>query len=170
LSSAAAAASGWSLSPEEDQPSSSPCPQPGDHTPEAATAAPILVVEDNSADVDLIRYALAQTGIESSLFVCDDGDKGWRRIDDIDAGRAACPAIVILDLNLPKRSGVEVLQRIRTSTVCGHVPVLVFSSSAAEQDRRLAARFGANRYVTKPLELDALLHVGEIIKSLIEQR
>jgi DNA-binding response OmpR family regulator len=56
------------------------------------------------------------------------------------------------------------------SDVCRHVPVLVFSSSSAEQDKRLAVHFGADRYVTKPLELEGLFDVGEIIKSLIQKR
>ncbi|HYO84585.1 MAG TPA: response regulator, partial [Bryobacteraceae bacterium] len=69
---------------------------------------------------------------------------------------------------LPKRSGRQVLQRIRASKHCGDIPVVVLSSSDAPEDKQDALTLGANRYLTKPIDLDDYLQVGQILKTYIE--
>jgi DNA-binding response OmpR family regulator len=118
--------------------------------------------------VALIRQSIAEHGIELTVIVLTDGDKAVRYMDEVDAGTAVCPEIVILDLNLPKTTGRDVLVRIRASPTCGQVPVAVFSSSDAAQDVQDASRLGANRYVKKATNLDDFLKIGGVIKELLE--
>jgi DNA-binding response OmpR family regulator len=98
-----------------------------------------------------------------------DGDKAMRYIEEVEAGTAVCPELVLLDLNLPKASGLEILQRIRVSTVCEQVPVAVFSSSDATKDVQDATRLGADRYIKKPTNLDEFLKIGSIIRALLKK-
>ena len=127
------------------------------------------MVEDNSGDVALIRQSLQEHGVGLDVLVMTDGEKAVRFMDDVDAGIAPCPALVILDLNLPKRSGLEVLQRIRESRPCGNVPVAVFSSSDAAKDKEEAASLGANLYIRKPSNLDDFLRIGSVLKALLSE-
>lgn len=162
---------GWNLSSDADPPSSSPFPQRSEAEESAKPRRPwIVVIEDNRADVQLLRYALEAAAITAELYVLADGDQACRYLEDIIAGKAQCPTLFILDFNLPKKSGREVLQRLRENRVCRGVPVVVFSSSAAEQDKQAAASLGANRYITKPSNLDEFLKVGELLRPFIEQR
>ena len=118
--------------------------------------------------MELIRFTLERAGVKSSVLVFPDGDRAFTFIDEIDAGAAASPGLFILDFNLPKRPGRDVLERIRRSPVCAGVPVVVLSSSSAEADKREAARLGANRYITKPSDLDEFLRIGGELKRFIE--
>jgi chemotaxis family two-component system response regulator Rcp1 len=118
--------------------------------------------------VALIRQSIAEHGIELPVIVMTDGDKAVRYLDEVDAGTTVCPEIVILDLNLPKTTGRDVLARIRASPTCGQVPVAVFSSSDAAKDVQDASRLGANRYVKKATNLDDFLKIGGVIKELLE--
>lgn len=126
------------------------------------------MVEDNSGDVGLIRQSLKEHGIGVELDVVSDGEKALKFIDEVEAGRAVCPSLVILDLNLPKTDGREVLQRIRESSL-RKVPVAVFSSSGAVEDKQAAARLGADRYIQKPSNLDDFLGIGGIVKILLHE-
>jgi CheY-like chemotaxis protein len=169
LWSAQAAASGLSLSPDEDQPSSSGFHANTAGRPElkAKPARCILIVEDSASDVLLIRQSLQEHEISLDVVVMRDGERAERFLDDVDAGTPPCPAIVILDLNLPKRTGLEVLQRIRQSSTCRDVPVVVFSSSDATRDKQAAQSLGANRYIRKPSNLDGFLQIGGVLKELL---
>lgn len=128
----------------------------------------ILVAEDNPGDVSLIRLVLKEHGVERKIVVMKDGERASRLLDEADAQNYAAPALIILDLNLPKKNGRELLERVRRSPACRHAPVVVFSSSQADADRRDTLRLGANRYITKPSDLDEFLKVGEVFKALIE--
>jgi CheY-like chemotaxis protein len=126
-------------------------------------------VEDNHADVELIRFALRASGVDAQLRVFADGDEAFRFLDEVERGSAECPTLFVLDLNLPKRSGRHVLARIRKSSACKDAAVVVLSSSAAEQDKREAARLGANRYITKPIDLDEYLRIGDTLKAMLQR-
>ena len=153
-----------------DQPSSLPSPQPSEAKGSDSRTAPVIVVvEDNRADVDLLRYALDAASISAKLLVLSDGDEAFKYLEDIFHGKAACPVLFILDINLPKKSGRDVLRRLRETRLCSGVPVVVFSSSAAEQDKQAAASLGANQYITKPSNLEDFLKVGELLKPFIER-
>ena len=162
---------GWAMVGDSDPPSPrSASPQPRMDVRATAGEAPIVVVEDNAGDVELIRYALEGASVNRYLRIFSDGDQAIRFIDELDQGRGVCPAAFVLDLNLPRISGREVLQRIRRSSVCGKTPVMVFSSSGAETDRNDALRLGADRYVVKPSDLDEFLQIGLLLKNVVEGR
>ena len=89
----------------------------------------IVLVEDNAADVGLVREALEEHTVRCGLTVIADGESAINFVDAIDASEQACPDLVILDLKLPRKSGVLVLQHIRASRVCNTVPVVILTSS-----------------------------------------
>jgi len=128
----------------------------------------ILLVEDNAADAALVREALEEHRIRGELVVIADGAAAIRYIEALDTGPSGCPDLVILDLNLPKRSGHEVLRSMRQSVKCGRAPVAILSSSDAQQDRVAAASLGASQYYRKPLHLKEFLSLGARFKAMLE--
>lgn len=127
----------------------------------------ILLVEDNPADAGLVREALEENGVLGELVVANDGERAILLIDDISAELTPCPHLVILDLSLPKRSGREVLEHIRSNPKCGGVPLVVLSSSDSRIDREDAARLGATRYIRKPSRLEEFLSLGSIFRKML---
>ena len=126
-----------------------------------------MLVEDNPADVTLLTEALASNEVETPLFIAHDGDEGIQFIDAIDESRIPCPELILLDLNLPRRSGFEVLERVRASRKCSRKPVVVFSSSDAEEDQAQARRLGASFYIRKPSTLKELISIGGELKKIL---
>jgi DNA-binding response OmpR family regulator len=118
----------------------------------------------------LIRGALEEHGVEGEVLVIGDGEKAIQFIQAIDTRPLECPDLVIVDLNLPKRPGREVLEHLRRSEKCRSLPVIILSSSDAAQDRADAARFGATRYLKKPLLLKEFLNLGAIFKEALRGR
>ena len=108
-----------------------------------------------------------KSAVHCRLSVLADGELAFTYLDQVDAGAADCPSLFILDLNLPKRPGTDVLTRIRRSPVCKDVPVVVLSSSATVKDKEEARLLGANSYITKPSDLDAFLNIGELLKPYL---
>jgi DNA-binding response OmpR family regulator len=127
----------------------------------------IVLVEDNPGDVNLVREALIEHEVEGELIVLSDGEAAVQFIRRLDALSAPCPKLVILDLNLPKQSGGEVLKEWRGSNRCGHIPLVVLSSSDALQDRAYAMEAGASHYFKKPSRLQEFMDLGAIFKSMI---
>jgi CheY-like chemotaxis protein len=117
--------------------------------------------------VSLLRHALEHHGVRLTIVVTKDGERACNFLDKAEAKQQAVPALIILDLNLPKKTGREVLARLKQSLLLKNVPVVVFSSSEAETDRQDALRLGAIRYITKPSNLDAFLNIGAILKSIL---
>ena len=125
-------------------------------------------MEDNKADVLLVEEAIRAQAIRAELQVITEGEEAIRRIE-----RGAAdwiPDLLILDLNLPKRSGLEILACIRQSVEYAHVPVLIMTSSDAEKDRQETTRLGASGYFRKPSGLDEFLQIGVAIKALLVSR
>src|SRR3954463_699862 len=89
----------------------------------------ILLAEDSPADVELLRMALEEHGVSCELFVAGDGEKAFSVIRAIDSGVMACPDLAIIDLNLPKKSGREVLHYLRSCPAFHDVTVVILSSS-----------------------------------------
>ena len=128
----------------------------------------ILLIEDNPGDVLLVREALREHGVTTPLFVITDGEKAVQFIERLGKdGDGACPALVLLDLNLPKRTGHDVLTRMREMKRCEETPVVILSSSDAPADRRAAAAFNISRYIRKPSTLDEFMMIGTVIKQLL---
>jgi chemotaxis family two-component system response regulator Rcp1 len=102
------------------------------------------------------------------LLVIADGEMAIDFIRSLDADPgAACPALAIIDLNLPKKPGRELLECMRLSARCRHIPVVILSSSDAERDKADAARLGATRYLRKPSRLAEFLSLGAIFKAVL---
>jgi CheY-like chemotaxis protein len=130
----------------------------------------ILVIEDNSGDVILIREALEEHGLRGPLSILGDGEKAINMIDRVQAdSHAPCPDLVILDLNLPKVSGHEILKHLRSSNRWNDVPVVILSSSNAPQDRQSTLELGATGYIRKPSSFDEFLAIGGTLRSIIER-
>ena len=128
--------------------------------------ARVLLVEDNEADVRLTREALREAGENVRLSSVADGDQALaflRREEGF--AEAPRPDLVLLDLNLPRKNGLEVLQEMRADEALAHIPVIVLTSSAAQSDVEAAYTRGANAFVVKPLELDAFMDLIGAIRG-----
>ena len=123
-------------------------------------AADVLLVEDNPGDVRLTREAFKEGRIENTLHVVTDGvaatDFLSRRGEYEDAPR---PDVVLLDLNLPQKNGFEVLEEIRADPDLRRIPVIILTSSAAEEDVAKSYDESANAYLVKPVDPDEFIDV-----------
>jgi CheY-like chemotaxis protein len=126
----------------------------------------ILLVEDNPGDVELVREALGEGKISNELHVAADGVEAMKYLkrEGLHAG-VACPDLVLLDLNLPRKNGREVLQEIKSDPDLKFIPVVVLTSSKAEEDILKSYDLHANCYVTKPVDLDQFLKVVRSIED-----
>jgi len=130
----------------------------------------LLLVEDSPADVFLVRRAMQEEGLDFTLEVAEDGETAIQMIDRVDTG--ACPttpALVLLDVNVPRKSGSQVLQRVRSSPRCGGIPVVVISSSDSPTERRRAFELGATEYFCKPSSLLEFMKLGALVRRLHRQ-
>ena len=129
----------------------------------------VILVEDNPADADLVEEALAEAAVDCGLSVVRDGLKAIELIAGIDADPASlCPDLLLLDLNLPKVSGEEVLSHVRLSAKCRAAKVLVISSSDTAKDRERSIRLGANGYFHKPSNLEEFMKLGPRVRALLD--
>jgi two-component system, chemotaxis family, response regulator Rcp1 len=130
----------------------------------SATPIEILLVEDNSGDVRLTQEALRDAKVQNILHVVSDGIEAtsflWRQGKHAHAPR---PDLILLDLNLPKKSGREVLEEIKLDLSLKSIPVVILTTSTAEEDILRSYQLHANCYITKPVDLDQFL---KVIKSI----
>ncbi len=116
----------------------------------------ILLIEDNPSDVDLTKRALAMSRITNELVVAEDGQEALDYLfaTGDHAGRdiTHLPALILLDLKLPKIDGLEVLRRIRANTRTKRLPVVILTSSKEEQDVAASYDCGSNSYIRKPVD------------------
>lgn len=124
-------------------------------------------MEDNAADIGLVREALNEHGVVCSLTVILNGERAIKIIDQIDAGKEPPPDLVVVDLNLPRKPGSEVLRRMRASTCCRDVPLVVLTSSDSQKDKDEVAAFSPSRYLMKPSRLDEFIGLGAVLKDLL---
>ena len=133
---------------------------------DAVRPVEILLVEDNEGDVRLTREALREGHLRNRLHVVEDGERAldflFRRGDYASAPR---PDLILLDLNLPRRDGREVLAEIKSDTILRRIPVVVLTTSEAEQDILESYNLHANCYVRKPVDLDAFIQVVRSIDN-----
>jgi two-component system response regulator len=127
----------------------------------------ILLVEDNPSDIGLTRRALEQSRVSNRLIVAEDGRDALDFLfaAGAHAGRdvSDCPTLVLLDLKLPRVSGLEVLQQIRAAPRTRRLPVVVLTSSQEEQDIIASYDLGANSYIRKPVDF---IQFAEAIRQL----
>lgn len=143
--------------------------RPTDIQVEPSQERPLLwIVEDNHADVFLVRKAVDEHHVPVTLTVVGDGEEALRYLNALDADPSVpCPGIVLLDLNLPKRPGTEILARFRAIKRCLGTPVVVLTSSDSLEDRQKAAELGATRYFRKPTSYREFLAIGELLNELL---
>ncbi len=116
----------------------------------------------------LIQEAIEATKLPLRVHVVEDGDQAVRFFDLADSNASApCPALVILDINLPKKQGGDVLKHMRQSRKCANTLVIAVSSSDSARDREQMKHLGANRYFRKPSEYDDFMKLGDVIKTLL---
>ncbi|MDQ0757929.1 MULTISPECIES: response regulator [Streptomyces] len=127
-------------------------------TTPAASPIDVLLVEDDPGDELMTREAFEDNKIGNTLHVVRDGEEAldflYRRGDHTDAPR---PDLILLDLNLPKYDGRQVLEKIKSDPELSHIPVVVLTTSAAEEDILRSYKLHANAYVTKPVDLDQFI-------------
>jgi len=130
----------------------------------------ILIVEDNKGDVGLIEEVFEEAKIKNNLHVAEDGEEAilYLRGEGKFSGSPR-PDIVLLDLNLPKKEGLEVLREIKEDINLKNIPVIILTSSSAENDITRAYELHANAYVTKPLDFNQFINVvGSIVNFWLE--
>lgn len=127
----------------------------------------ILLAEDDPADVYLVREALAEHNVSATLRVIPDGQEVLRLLSRDSISGCRDVALIILDLNLPRNDGIEILERVRATSELAGVPVVVLTSSDSPRDRMVATKLGA-RFLRKPSGLDQFLGLGAIFKNLLE--
>ncbi|UBF30492.1 response regulator (plasmid) [Kovacikia minuta CCNUW1] len=118
-------------------------------------AIEILLVEDNPGDIRLTQEVLKEGKIHNHLNVVEDGEKAIAFLHQIEPySHVPLPDLVLLDLNLPRRNGLEVLKMIKSNESLRHIPVIIFTTSQAEDDIASAYKLYANCYIIKPIDLE----------------
>ncbi len=123
----------------------------------------ILLVEDNLQDIEITRRAFAKGRVHNDLMVVRDGEEAldylYRRGKFQDQGSSPRPGMILLDLNLPKIGGLDVLQQIKNDESLKNIPVIVLTVSQREQDIVRSYNLGVNTYIQKPVEFDNFMRV-----------
>jgi CheY-like chemotaxis protein len=126
----------------------------------------ILLVEDNPGDARLTREALALSKVRNNLHHARDGEEAMAFLRrEGHYGSAPTPDLVLLDLNLPRRDGREVLEDIKNDVSLKHIPVVILTSSQADEDILRSYRLHANCFITKPVDLEQLTKVVQGIEQ-----
>jgi CheY-like chemotaxis protein len=124
---------------------------------------PILLVEDNPDDVTFTLRAFEKNKILNEIVVASDGEKALELLLTDNASPALRPALVLLDVKLPKIDGMEVLRRIRRHPRTRSLPVIVLTTSSEESDIVNSYRLGANSFVRKPVVFSDFLHAANVL-------
>ncbi|HUA84481.1 MAG TPA: response regulator [Bryobacteraceae bacterium] len=134
--------------------------------PTVHTSAEVLVVEDNPGDIRLLQEAFKEAGINCKLHITRDGEQAMAFLNHegkyADSPR---PSLILLDLNLPRKDGREVLAEIKREEGLMRIPVVVLSTSTSAADIQHAYGLHANCYVPKPADLAALICIGKVIEN-----
>jgi CheY-like chemotaxis protein len=130
----------------------------------------ILLAEDNDGDVFLVRRALEKRGLAHELLLAHNGEEALKWLDghsgEQDAGTP--PDLILLDLNLPRVDGGQLLSYIRKCDWFSRTPVIILTSSDSPKDRQMALDLGANLYFRKPTDLASFMDLGRIIEETLE--
>jgi CheY-like chemotaxis protein len=130
----------------------------------------VLLAEDNRGDALLVSEALVAHNIPHELQIASNGAEAIDFVARMgQPGEALCPDILLLDLNLPRVDGREVLREFRLHPACVTTPVIILSSSDRPSDRDAVRALGATRYFRKPTRFDAFMELGAIVKDAIEE-
>lgn len=124
---------------------------------------PILLVDDNPMDVELTQRAFRKSRLANPIIVARDGEEALAWIPRWAAGEPK-PLMILLDINMPRVNGLEVLQVLRANPVSQPLPVIVLTTSSTSQDIAEAYDRGANSYIVKPVDFDKFRSVAEQIE------
>jgi len=131
----------------------------------------IFLFEDNEPDALLVRMALDRQLAPFELRTANEGEEAIRLIDDVDGDlESAPPSLVLLDLNLPRKSGEDILERLRTSQRCRGVPVIIISSSESPLEKARIHQLGATAYFQKSSDLTEFLQIGALAQRFLPPR
>lgn len=126
----------------------------------------ILLVEDNPGDVRLIQEAMKDSKIYNSVYVVKDGQEAldflYKNGEYKDSPK---PDLILLDLNLPKVNGQEVLERIKSDAVLRKIPIIILTTSKADEDVLMSYALHANCFITKPADFDQFIQVINMIQN-----
>ncbi len=130
----------------------------------------LLVVEDSPADVYLVREAMRTEGLDARIQVADNGEAAINILNRVDESLDEPPSLLLLDLNVPRKDGMQVLEWLRRSRRCGDIPVIMISSSDSPMDRQRAFELGVTEYFRKPSKLAEFMRLGNMVRRLCESR
>lgn len=126
----------------------------------------ILLVEDNPGDADLAKEALSSSKLNNNLVVVDDGEKAMDYLFKNEPyTQCKRPDLILLDLNLPRKDGRQVLAEIKASPDLKRIPVVILTTSRAEEDVLKSYNLHANCYITKPIDLSQFVKVVQSIED-----
>jgi CheY-like chemotaxis protein len=126
----------------------------------------VLLIEDNPVQILLLREILAESGVALDLRVIEDGEAALAALRGLNGDESAArPDLIMLDLNLPGMDGRQILKEIKEDRELQLIPVIVLSTSRAEEDIRQCYRLRANCYIVKPVDLDEFIKVIRAIES-----
>jgi chemotaxis family two-component system response regulator Rcp1 len=128
----------------------------------------ILLAEDNDGDVFLVRRALEKRGLPHELVVSHNGEEALTWLDGHAENTDWAPDLILLDLNLPRIDGAQLLSHIRKSDSFSDTPVIVLTSSDSPKDRQMALELGANLYFRKPTDLASFMDLGRIVEETLK--
>ncbi len=129
----------------------------------SANDRPILLVEDNPMDVDLTLRAFKRRRVTNTILVARDGEEALAWLPRWESGEP-WPAVVLLDLKLPKVDGLEVLRQLKQHPSLRVIPVVVLTTSSDSADLQAAYQLGANSYIVKPVDFEKFMDVSEQIE------
>lgn len=120
---------------------------------------PILLIEDNPMDEDLTRRAFARRKVINPIEVARDGEQALDYLERWQAG-SPLPVVILLDINLPKVNGLEILRQFKAAPNVQKVPIIILTTSAEDRDIKVAYELGANSYIVKPVDFEKFLEVA----------
>jgi chemotaxis family two-component system response regulator Rcp1 len=135
-------------------------------TGQSGTQVEILLIEDNPGDVRLTQEVLREGKVRNTLRVAGDGETALAMLHRVGAyADAPRPDVILLDLNLPKKDGRQVLAEIKADPDLHRIPVVILTTSKAEEDVLKSYDLNANCYITKPVDLDQFIQVVRMIEN-----
>ncbi|UII29296.1 response regulator [Fulvivirga maritima] len=118
-----------------------------------------VIVEDNRDDLELILDGIKKVDTSYEVTILRDGREAEHFVDDVMEGKQEVPKMMLLDLKLPMLSGLEILEKVKSSEVTKSIPVVIFTSSQAQSDITKAYELGANAFIVKPIDYNDFIKV-----------
>ena len=130
----------------------------------------LILIEDNEGDIGLLHEALEEAGLSYELIAFADGADAISYIQSASTEIALAADLVLVDLNLPKVEGLDVVAALRRTPGWQRTPVVVLTSSVSPRDRERVEEYGVAQHIIKPADLDDYLRIGSTIREILESR